>query len=115
MTNRTVTENDIVWEIVDEKTGEARRLTPLSKTSALRTPGRVVRYFPPEATQGPVDQSLPASIRNIVTLGMFYALLNGVYHKSIDGAKRWLDAAFPDVAAELRAEVLAMYDKKRWG
>jgi len=104
----------VVWRITDPSTGRAERVTPLPAKSAFRKPSAVVRYFPPEATQGPVDTSLPASVRNIVVLGIL-AALHGQNKQSPDAARRWLDASYADVSAEVREEVLSMWDAHRYG
>ena len=46
---------EIEWQIVDETTGEARRITPLPNRSMTRKPVELVRFFPPQNTHPAVS------------------------------------------------------------
>jgi hypothetical protein len=116
MTNRTVVDGaGIEWEIVNETTGEAVRLTPLpgGKSITSRAPARR-RFFAPAATQAPADHGLPASVRTSVVLGMLEALL-GQQKVTADAARRWLDGAYADTPQSLRDEVFTAWDQRRMG
>jgi hypothetical protein len=116
MTNRTVIDGaGITWEIVNETTGEAVRLTPLpgGKSITSRAPARR-RFFAPANTQAPADHGLPTSVRTMVALGMLEALL-GQQKITADAARRWLDGAYADTPQSLRDEVFNAWDQRRMG
>ncbi len=54
---------EIEYEIINEETGEARRITPLPSRSAARKPAELVRFFPPLVSTAQRDwKALFASI-----------------------------------------------------
>ena len=105
----TITDSaGISWRITDPATGRAERVTPLPSRSATRRQSDVVRFFPPVATQAPIDHGVPLSVLGDIKRAMLAHLFE-VHPGGTDAIRRAIAGRYPDVPQAIRDEVTETY------